>query len=171
MSLARALAALAVLALSACASVERVDAAGDVHAFLVAVRDGDRAKFNRHVDRAALKTQLRGRLIEEGARFGGPDSGAAAAAVLAGPLVDVGVDVLVQPQVFRAAARMAGYGPDTAIPNSLIISRQLRTLPGERVCVVIDRRCGFVFKNQAGVWRLIAFEGDLGALRRRLTTG
>ncbi|HEX8232351.1 MAG TPA: DUF2939 domain-containing protein [Caulobacteraceae bacterium] len=160
--------ALCLFVLSACATVERVDAAADVHAFLIAVRDGDRAAFDRHVDRPALKAQLRSRVIEEGARHGGPQSFAAGAAVLAGPLVDAGVDALVQPQVFRAAARLAGYGPETAIPNPLIISRELRNLPGGRACVVIDRQCSFVFKNEDGVWRLIAFEGDLGAMRRRI---
>jgi hypothetical protein len=157
-----------LLALGGCATVERVDAASDIHAFLVAVRDGDRATFDRHVDRSALKTQLRARVIAEGARFGGgPKTLSTAAAVLAGPLVDAGVDALVRPQVFQAAARLAGYGTDTAIPNPLIISRELRNLPGGRVCVLIERRCSFVFQNEDGVWRLTAFEGDLPTLLER----
>jgi hypothetical protein len=40
--------------LAGCASVQTFDAARDVHAFLVAVRDGDRAAFDAHVDRPAL---------------------------------------------------------------------------------------------------------------------
>ncbi|MGZ8362231.1 MAG: DUF2939 domain-containing protein [Caulobacteraceae bacterium] len=159
---------LAAAGLTACASVERVDAAADIHAFLTAVRDGDKAVFDAHVDRPALKAQLSARLIEEVARSRGADSPEAAAAVLARPLVGLGVETLVQPSVFRAAASLAGYSTATPIPNSLIISRQLKNLPGERVCVMIDGRCTFVFRNEGGVWRLIAFEGDIAALKGRL---
>src|SRR3569623_1040011 len=136
-----ALGACAALALSGCASVETFDAARDVHQFLVAVRDGDRAAFEAHVDRPALKAQLHARLIAVTARSRGPDSWAALGAALAGPLVDVGVDVLIQPEVFRAAAEQAGYGPQTRIPNAAIISRQLRALPDGRACVLIARAC------------------------------
>ena len=166
--LAAALAAS--LALSSCASVQTYDAARDVHAFLVAVRDGDRARFDAHVDRTALKAQLRARFVANVADARGPQSIEALGAVLAGPFVDAGVDLLIQPEVFRAAASMAGYGPDTRIPNAAIISRQMRALPGERACVIIDGACTFVFKNQDGVWQLIAFEGDIGALRDRITS-
>jgi hypothetical protein len=157
-----------VLALAGCAHVQSYDAARDVHGFLVAVRDGDRAKFNAHVDRRALKAQLRARLIEDVARSRGADSVEALGAALAGPLVDAGVEVLIQPEVFRAAASLAGYGPETKIPNAAIISRQLKPLPDRRACVIIDRACVFVFKEQAGVWRLIAFEGDIASLRDRI---
>ena len=126
--------------------------------------------FNAHVDRPALKAQLRARLVADVARARGPDSLEAFGAVLAGPLVDAGVEVLIQPEVFRAAASMAGYGPETRIPNAAVISRQLKALPGRRACVIIDRACTFVFKEQDGVWRLIAFEGDIGALRDRITS-
>ncbi len=165
----RVFALLLAFALAGCAHVQSYDAARDVHAFLVAVRDGDRARFNAHVDRPALKAQLRARLIEEVARDRGPDSLEAFGAALAGPLVDAGVEVAVQPEVFRAAASMAGYGPQTRIPNAAIISRQIKPLPERRACVIIDRACTFVFKERDGVWRLIAFEGDLGALRDRIT--
>ena len=39
------------LALSACATAQRLDAAGDVHALLVSIRDEDQAAFDAHVDR------------------------------------------------------------------------------------------------------------------------
>lgn len=167
-ALASALLGAAALALSGCATVQSFDAAQDVHAFLISVRDGDKATFNAHVDRPALKAQLRARLIEEVARSRGADSLEALGATLAGPLVDAGVEVLIQPQVFRAAASLAGYGPETRIPNAAVISRQLKPLPQGRACVIIDRACTFVFKEEAGAWRLIAFEGDIGALRDRI---
>lgn len=154
--------------LCGCATVKSYDAAGDVHAFLIAVRDGDRATFDAHVDRPALKTQLRARLVEEVARARGPDSRSALGAVLAGTLVDVGVDVLVQPQVFKAAAALAGYGANTSIPPRIAISHELEPLPQGRVCVQLGGGCTFVFKNEDGVWRLIAYEGDIAGLRRQV---
>jgi DUF2939 family protein len=162
------LALAAVLALSGCATVQTYDAARDVHAFLVAVRDGDKATFDAHVDRRALKAQLKSRLIAEVGTSRGADSPEAFGAVLLGPLVDAGLDILIQPQVFRAAASMAGYGAQTRIPNAALISRQMQALPDGRACVIVDRRCTFMFKEEGGVWRLIAFEGDLAALRDRL---
>ena len=46
---------LLAAALAACATVPKFEAAGDIHAFLVAIRDGDRESFDAHVDRQALK--------------------------------------------------------------------------------------------------------------------
>ena len=55
---------LLAAALSACASVQRLDAASDVHALLVSIRDDDPATFDAHVDRGALKQELQGKLDE-----------------------------------------------------------------------------------------------------------
>jgi hypothetical protein len=157
-----------ILTLGACATVQKYDASGDIHTFLVAVRDGDKATFDAHIDKPALKAQLRARLIAEVATIHGAESNETAGAVLAGPLVDIGVEVLLRPDVFRAAAEMLGYGPDRPIPNMLIIGHQVKPLPDERVCVIIGQSCSFVFKREEGVWKMIAFEGDIGALERRL---
>ena len=163
-----ALAAVSLIATPGCATVKRVDAASDIHALLIAIRDGDKPAFDRHVDRPALRAQLRGRLLAEAARQNGPTSAQAFAAVLAGPVIDLGVEALVQPSVFRAAAERAGYSTATPIPNVAVIAREVRPLAGQRVCVPIDRKCAFVFKDEGGTWKLIAFEGDLTALSRRL---
>jgi Protein of unknown function (DUF2939) len=153
--------AVAVMSLGGCISATQYDAAGDIRAFLIAVRDGDQATFNQHVDRAALKTNLKARLLEEA----GGANGEAAAALLAGPLVGVAVDALVRPQVFRAAAALAGYGPDTKIPGPLVIGHDLQALDQDRVCALIRKRCAFVFKREDdGVWRMIDFRGELGLL-------
>jgi hypothetical protein len=163
------LATLVALALTACATVPRFEAAGDIHAFLVAIRDGDRAVFDEHVDRDALKAQLKSRLIagEAGAHGGG--SWQALGAVLAGPLVDVGVDAFVQPETFRAVALQVGYSPDRPLPNRLQISAFLRYTGDGEVCVFTrhDGPCTLVFRDEAGVWRLVGYEGDLGKLMRR----
>ena len=88
--------------------------------------------------------------------------------MLAGPLVDVGVDALVQPQTFRAVAIRVGYAPDQPIPNRLQIDAFLRAIGDGSVCVVTrrDGPCTLVFHNEDGVWRLVGYEGDLGRLNR-----
>ena len=157
---------LSLLALAACATAQKFDAAGDIRAFLVAVRDGDRAAFDSHVDKPALKSNLRARLLTAEAGGHGVQSREALGALLAGPLVDVAVDALARPEVFRAAAELAGYGPDTHIPGALVLGQDLQPMGDERVCALIRHRCAFVFKHEDGVWKLIDFEGDLGLLVR-----
>ena len=53
------------LQLAACATPERFSAANDVHAFLISVRDNDRAAFNAHVDRRALEAQMRQAMLQK----------------------------------------------------------------------------------------------------------
>jgi hypothetical protein len=161
------LAAFALL-LSACADAERFDAAGDVHAFLVSIRDGDKAAFDAHVDRAALKTQLRARLMAEATRrAGGDPSVAALGAILGRPLVDAVADQLIQPDVFRAVADYLGYSADRPIPGQIVIAQALRRLDQDRVCA--PRKAGgpclLTFTDEDHVWRLTGFEGDVDMLR------
>jgi hypothetical protein len=160
-------AVLAALALAGCSTIARYDAAGDIHDFLIAVRDGDRQTFDAHVDRPALKSNLKARLLAHAAGGHGVESGELAAALLTGPLVDVAVDALVRPQVFRAAAMMAGYGPQTHVPGALVLGQDLQPMDQDRICALIRHRCAFVFKREDGVWRMIDFEGDLSLLDRR----
>jgi ABC-type amino acid transport substrate-binding protein len=163
----RPLAALLLtLALAACATVPRFEAAGDIHAFLVAIRDGDQARFDAHVDRSALKAQLKSRLLAGQSAAHGADSWQAVGALLAGPLVDVGVDAFVQPETFRAAAIQVGYSADRPIPNQLQISAFLRYTGDGQVCVFTrhDGPCTLVFRNEVGTWKLVGYEGDLGRL-------
>ena len=162
----RALPILAVaLLLSACATVTRYDAAGDIHAFLVAIRDDDRQAFDAHVDRPALKAQMKSRLeaamIQRGGALGG------LLAQTFGGMTDVVVDAAVQPGVFLAVAEAKGYRPSQALPGRVTITNSLRYLEGDRVCVVDKKEgpCLLVFRNEAGTWRLIAFEGPLDALK------
>ena len=74
--------ALVALTLSACATVQKLDAAGDVHALLISIRDNDRATFDSLVDRQALQRELQGRLVAE---VGGKDARIAALASLLDP--------------------------------------------------------------------------------------
>jgi hypothetical protein len=153
-----------VALLGACASTARLSAAGDIHAFLVSIRDDDKTAFNAHVDRPALKAQLRDKLVADAARR---DAGLGAlAAALGPPLVDVAVDKLVQPEIFREVAEELGYAADKPLPGSLAIAEALRPIDDTHVCVVRkkDAPCIFVFADEGGVWRLTAFEGDLSDL-------
>jgi hypothetical protein len=162
-----AAAGLALL-LSACADAQRFDAAGDVHALLVSIRDGDKAAFDAHVDRPALKTQLRGRLMAEATRrAGGDPTLAALGAMLGRSLVDAAADALIQPDVFRAVADYLGYSADRPIPNQIIIAQALRRVDDDHVCVTRrkDGPCVLTFKDEDHVWRLTGFEGEVGMLR------
>ena len=80
----KALLALTAVAagLSACATATRLDAAGDVHDLLIAIRDNDRARFEAHVDRRALKYQIESRLMDEARQRGGQSSGVMALAAI-----------------------------------------------------------------------------------------
>ncbi len=158
--------ALATGLLAACATATRYDAATDIRQLLVAIRDGDRATFDARVDRPALKTNLRARLLAAAAGRYGVGSRQTVGALIAGPLVDVAADALIRPEVFRAAAELAGYGPDTHIPGALALSQGVKALGSDRVCAMVRGRCAFIFKHEETGWKMIDFEGDLGLLRR-----
>jgi len=153
------------LAVTSCAGVDRYDAAGDVHAFLISIRNGDAQTFNAHVDRPALKEQLKARLMLEAQRRGGAMG--ALTALVARPLVGPVVDALVQPSVFLVVAETMGYSPDAPIPNRVLIAAALRRMDSDHVCAPLkkDGPCALVFRNEDGVWRLIDFDADMGMLR------
>jgi hypothetical protein len=163
-----AAAAALALAAAACASPTNLAAAGDIHTLMVSIRDDDQAAFDAHVDRAALETQLAGRLEAEAQRRTRLDPAIAALGVaLAGPLIDAAADQLIQPEVFRAVAEQYGYSPKTPLPGRLLIARSLKRIDDQTVCVVADKAdaCVLRFRNEDGVWRLVGFEGDRAMLR------
>ena len=153
------------LVLTACATVTRYDAAGDIHALLVAIRDNDRQAFDAHVDRPELKAQMRSRITAAAIQRGGALGGALAQ--MLGGVSDAVVDAAVRPQVFLAVAESKGYRPSKPLPNRVAIAESLRYLDGDRVCVTgkKDGPCLLVFRNEAGTWRLVAFEGPLSELK------
>jgi hypothetical protein len=163
-----ALAALALLA-GGCATAERIDAAGDVHALLIAVRDDDRAAFEAHVDRAALERELEARILDQTQTADASETTRALGAALAQPLARLAGDALIRPKVFRAVAEFYGYKPDRPIPDQLAIAGALRPQPGGRVCAAKAHGgpCLITFANEGGVWRLVSFDGDVGMLRLR----
>jgi hypothetical protein len=157
-------AAAALLMLSGCASVQKLDAANDVHKLLLSIRDNDQAAFEAHIDREALKDVIAAKVTSEAGkdkRYGG------LAAVLAPALAEFAGDSLLQPQVFKTVAAQYGYTADTKIPGPVAISSALKTLPDGRVCATRkkDGPCVLVFTKEAGAWKLTGFEGDVSMLR------
>ena len=155
----------AALTLTACASVQRLGAATDVHALLVSIRDNDQQAFDAHVDRPALKQTIQAMIEQKGAKRYG------ALASLLGPgLAQFAGDTLVQPAVFKQVARQYGYSDDTKIPNPLVIASALKPLPDGRVCATKkkDGPCTLVFTKEAGTWKLTGFEGDVKDLHLKL---
>jgi hypothetical protein len=155
------------LALAGCATTQRIEASGDVHALLVAIRDDDRAAFDARIDKPALRRELETRILERTQR---PDLDAtthALGALLAHPLAQLAGDALLRPKVFLAVAEYYGYAPDTPIPSQLEIAAALRALPDGRVCAARKRNgpCLITFADEEGTWRLVSFDGDISQLR------
>jgi len=158
---------LAALTLTACASVQRLDAAADVHALLIAIRDNDTATFDAHIDRRALKQQLQQRLDVEVART--PEL-RGLAAVFGPSVVNIAGDALLQPGVFKLVAAHYGYTPQTRIPSQVEIAAALKPLPDGRVCAMSKKNgpCLLIFTKEQGAWKLSGFEGDASMLRLKL---
>jgi hypothetical protein len=158
---------LAALALSACATAQKLGAANDVHALLVSIRDNDTAAFDAHVDHDALKQELQARL---GDALGRSKKAKDLASLLGPSVIDFADQALVRPKTFRMVAEQYGYKPDTQIPGAIAISQALKTLPDGRVCATKkkDGPCLLVFTKEQGVWKLTSFEGDSSMLRLKL---
>jgi predicted small secreted protein len=163
----RLLIALAALSLAACTTVEKLGAANDVHKLLISIRDNDSQTFDAHVDHDALKKELAVQLDKKIAKN---DKLKGLAALLGPQVIDFADTALVQPKTFRMVAEQYGYKADTKIPNPLVISQALKTLPDGRVCATKtkDGPCVLVFTKEQGVWKLSSFEGDFSMLRIKL---
>lgn len=167
--LATVVTAALVACLAGCATTERLGAANDVHALLIAIRDDDAAAFDAHIDKPALEHELEARILERTQNAGGNDTVRALGALLAHPMARLAGEELLHPSVFRAVAEYYGYKPGTPIPNQLEIAGALRALPDGRVCAAKRRGgpCLISFANEAGVWKLVSFDGDIKELRLR----
>lgn len=164
------LVALVALLVASCASADRYDAAGDVHALLVAVRDLDNEAFDRHVDREALSRQIAERLDRD-AETRAVASQLDALGISTAAAARFASGLLVQPRVFRMAAEYYGYTPDRPLPSRMAIAGALRRLDDDHVCATRRKggACVLVFTREEGVWRLTGFEGDLSDLRAGLS--
>ena len=161
------LAALPVLTtLAACATGERVSAAGDVRSLLISIRDNDRTTFDAHVDRTALEAEMQSIIVER-ATTSGLGSGATALGLLAsGPLSHAAARIVLRPDVFRAIANYYGYRSDQPIPGTLALAAALSPEPGGKVCARDTKTgvCLLTFANEGGVWKLTAFDARRAGL-------
>lgn len=158
---------LMALTLAACASVQRLGAANDVHALLVAIRDDDGPAFDAHVDHEALKRELQAKLADQMAKN---EKIKGLAALLGPSVIEFADQALVQPKTFRMVAEQYGYKPDTKIPSPLVIAQALKTLPDGRVCATKkkDGPCVLTFTKENGSWKLTSFDGDFSTLHIKL---
>ena len=154
-------------ALGACSTTQRLDAAGDVHALLISIRDDDQAAFEAHIDRPALRAELQARLVERAGRSDRTGNLSSMAAVFAGPIAEAATNAILRPRVFRAVAEYYGYRADQPIPGPLVIAGQLKALPDGRVCATRGARgpCLVTFARSDGAWRLVSFDGEASMLR------
>jgi hypothetical protein len=169
-SVKRTLAGLGLAALAAfaaCATTQRITAANDVHALLVAIRDDDAVAFDARIDKPALEHELEARILERTQANNGNDAVRALGAMLAHPMAQLAGDTLLHPSVFRTIAEYYGYKPGTPVPNQLEIAGALRALPDGRVCAAKghDGPCLISFANEGGTWKLVSFDGDIKQLR------
>jgi hypothetical protein len=153
--------------LSACATATRLDAAGDVHALLISIRDNDKAGFNAHVDRQALKASIEAHLVEEAGRRTKDENLRGLGALMAPYLAEAADKALIQPSTFRSVAYQYGYTPGQPIPGQVVIAGSLKAMPDGRVCATKskDGPCVLIFTRTDGVWKLSGFEGDVADLR------
>jgi hypothetical protein len=163
----RLLAAALALFTASCATTERIEAASDVHALLIAIRDNDRAAFDAHIDHVALERQMESRILERSQRRDIDPALQGLVALVARPLSQLAGDVLLRPAVFLAVAEYYGYRPQTPIPSQLEIAGALRPVGDGRVCAAKKKKgpCLLTFADEGGVWRLVSFDGDVAMLR------
>ncbi|HWF78349.1 MAG TPA: DUF2939 domain-containing protein [Caulobacteraceae bacterium] len=164
-----ALGLAALAGLAACATTQRITAANDVHALLVAIRDDDEAAFAARIDKPALEHEVEGRILEQTQTNNSNDAVRALGAMFAHPMAQLAGESLLHPSVFRAVAEYYGYKPGRPIPNQLEIAGALRALPDGRVCAAKshDGPCLITFANEGGTWKLVSFDGDIKQLRLR----
>jgi hypothetical protein len=159
---------LLALTLTACATAEKLGAANDVHALLVAIRDNDSRTFDAHVDHEALKKELQGFLEQQLAK--NKQLKGLGALLGQSGVVEFADEALVQPKTFRMVAEQYGYKANTQIPNPVVIAQALKQLPDGTVCATKGKKgpCMLIFAKENGVWKLTRFEGDFSMLRIKL---
>jgi hypothetical protein len=155
---------MAASLLAGCATAAKLDAAGDVHALLVAVRDNDKAEFDAHIDRDALKDQLQQAITARAEKSKKPSGLESLATLLAQPMAELAADQVLQPKVFQMAARQFGYDSARPLPDRLAITASLKSLDDQTVCAVKSKSgpCVLTFHKADGVWRLSGFGPEAG---------
>jgi hypothetical protein len=148
-SLAGVLAALAV-ALGGCDIGVRADASKAIERFFTAVHNDDRKAFEAAIDRAALRTDLRGQLT---------DLARAKGVVVEGGPSEFALDRMISPGAFRLVEAQTGQALPVA-PNAAAIALMLQVKDRTHVCVgdPAKPRCALSFAKREGVWRLVGMQ-------------
>ncbi len=165
-----ALAGLLGLALSGCDAPVRLAAAKDVQAFFTAVQADDHAAFDAHVDRPAIRADMRRQLttLASGEGFGPGEL----EQVLGGRMADSLIDRMIQPESFRIVWVRSGMPGKTA-PNAVQIAVMLRMIGADRACMHNLRtpdRCIMTFRDEAGTWKLVGVQAGNIGLGKKLKT-
>ena len=147
----RAAAALALalpLALGACGIDVRADAAQGIARFLDAVRRGDRAAFEKAIDRPALRADLRDQLA---------DLGRAKDIDIEGGPSEFALDRMITPEAFRLVSAHSGE-PLPIAPSAAQVALLMTVKDKTHVCLgdAAGQRCALAFAKRDGVWRLTA---------------
>ena len=151
------------LALGGCDAAVRLAAAKDVRVFFAAVQADDHAAFDAHVDRPAIRADMRRQLttLASGEGFGPGELDQ----VLGGRMADSLIDRMIQPESFRIVWLRSGM-PGKAAPNAVQIAVMLRMIGADRACMHNLRtpdRCIMTFRDEAGTWKLVGVQaGNIG---------
>lgn len=163
MKRALALLALTTLGLAGCEQAQqRYEAAQDIHAFFAAVERGDKAAFDAHVDRPALRGQLRtgiGQAIAEKTGVSG-DAADVLNDLLGSDSADQAMDRMISPESFRIVWQNSKVPLKTA-PSAWQIAPMLKMMPPDRACVTKApgaADCVLTFRDEAGTWKLVAID-------------
>lgn len=156
-------ASLCLAFLVGCATTTRIEAADDVHALLLSIRDNDHAVFDAHVDRPALEAEIQSEIVARTRDSGLASPWKAVGVLLSGAVAHAAGRSLIQPDVFRALADYYGYRPDMKIPSVLALATVLSPQADGRVCVVTRKGgpCQATFAREGATWRLVRVNPDL----------
>jgi hypothetical protein len=135
------------LALSACNSGEKTDAAKDVARFLDAVRRGDRAAFDAGLNRPEVRSDLREQ-VKELARLKGVE-------VDGGPS-EFAIDRMIGPEAFHLVDARTGQ-PLAAGPTPAQVAAMLKVRNATRVCLddATTHACRITFAKRDDGWKLV----------------
>jgi uncharacterized membrane protein len=148
----RAAALLAlVISVQACGKDKRTDTdpAASAQALLAAAQTGDARTFEAHLDRPAIRADLREQL-QAVARANGLD--------VAGGAADFALDRMITPEAFHLVRSQDG-AQLTAPPTPAQVATLMRPLAKDRACLhdlTAPQRCLLTFARDAAGWRLVA---------------
>ena len=137
----------AALALSACGGANK-GAAEAAQGLLAAVQAGDRQAFEAHVDRPALRSDLREQMVELARRNsldvpGGPS--------------DFALDRMINPEAFHLVAARGGQ-PLPKAPSPAQVTALVKPIDRDHACLhdmTAQQRCVLTFAKEKPGWKLV----------------